>query len=298
MKIVATIVTCASKADFNSMHIEQAKSLLVNAGAELIGIKWLRPEIAFEIYFNKIDINKATEALFLLSKDYDVAVQKDDDNRLKKILLADMDSTMITMESIDRLADELGFGEAVSKITDQGMRGEIDFDNSLRQRIKLFKDTPASSLNIILDKIEYSAGAKTTINTMRNHGAYCALVSGGFTFTTEVVYKKLGFNEHHANQLLIKNNKLTGDVIEPILGPNAKREIFNKLSSKRDVTPSQICTIGDGANDIPMLKAAGLGIAYYGKPIVKKSTEFQINHSDLTTLLYYQGISYGDFITA
>ncbi len=297
MKIVATIVTNVIKADFNSLHIEQAKSLLVNAGADIIKIKWLRPEIAFEIYFSKINMDKAIIVLQPLSKNYDVAVQRHDDNRLKKILLADMDSTMITMESLDKLADELGFGDAVAKITEQGMRGEIDFDSSLRQRVKLLQNMPANSLDIILQQIEYSIGAKTTIKTMRKYGSYCALVSGGFTFTTKVVYRKLGFNEHHANQLLIKDDKLTGDVAEPILGPNAKLEIFNKLSTKMNIKPSQICTIGDGANDIPMLKAAGLGISYYGKPIVKKSTKFQINHSDLTTLLYYQGISYGDFIT-
>ena len=298
MKIVATIVTNAAKADFNSLHIERTKSLLVNAGAELIGIKWLRPEIAFEIYFSNININTAIIALRPLNKNYDVAVQQHDDDRLKKILLADMDSTMITMESLDKLADELGFGDAVAKITDQGMRGEIDFDTSLRQRVKLLKDMPANSLNLVLEQIEYSIGAETTIKTMQKYGAYCALVSGGFTFTTDVVYKKLGFNEHHANRLLIKDGKLTGDVAEPILGPNAKSEIFNRLSSKMNIEPNQICTIGDGANDIPMLKAAGLGISYYGKPIVKESTVFQINHSDLTTLLYYQGISYGDFIIA
>jgi len=292
--MVATIVTNANRAGLQPKHIEQVNYSLSNAGGTITGSKWLRPNIAFEVYFEGLDAIAADHALAGLGEEYDIAVQPAE-NRLKKLLLADMDSTMITLETLDTLAEELGFGAEVRKITDRSMCGELDFATSLRTRVALLKGKPASALNLVLEQIDYMPGAETTVKTLVAHGCYTALVSGGFTFTTEIVYKKLGFDEHHANDLLIEQGKLTGFAGEPILGPHAKLENLNRLCNEKGIKLNEACTIGDGANDIPMLEAAGLGVAYYGKPIVRAKAGFKIDHSDLTTLLYYQGISFDDF---
>ena len=295
MKMVVTLVTHPKKENLTPAEIAAVKSQLSNVGATITGDKWLCPNVACDIYFEGIDQNQANDILTATTARFDIAVQAVN-GRLKKLLLADMDSTMITIESLDTLADELGFGAEVRDITERGMRGELDFEASLRTRVGLLKGKPASALNLVLDQIDYMPGAEIAVKTLVAHGVYTALVSGGFMFTTEVAYKKLGFHEHHANDLLIENGKLTGFVGEPILGPNAKLENLKRLCAEKQIALIDTCTIGDGANDIPMLKSAGLGVAYYGKPIVRENAAFKIEHSDLTALLYYQGIAHEEFV--
>lgn len=285
---VLTVVTHPAKSDLSEADIAHVKSLLSNAGAQHLYCEWLSEGIAFDCYFQGISNDIADQVLSPLRNSFDIAIQVEGGRR-KKLLIADMDSTMITMESLDNLADIFGLGNEVRAITERSMRGEMDFEASLRTRVKLLKGKPASALEQVLAQIEYNAGAKTLVQTMKAYGAYTALVSGGFTFTTKVVAETLGFHEHHSNSLLVENNQITGELGEPISGPHTKCENLARLCKQLMINIEEAATIGDGANDIPMLRAAGLGVSFYGKPIVCENTKFHIKHGDLTALLFYQG---------
>ena len=202
---------------------------------------------------------------------------------------------MIDMESLDVLADELGIGAAVREITERSMEGTLNFEQSLRARVKLLTGMPAAALDKVNGQIPYISGAKTLLQTMKKQGAYTALISGGFTITAEVVAKELGFDEHHANPLPIKEGKILGSLESTLIDPATKASLLADLCRKQDISLIDALAVGDGANDIPMLQGAGLGVAYYGKPIVTESTAYHINHSDLTTLLYFQGYSRREF---
>ncbi len=220
------------------------------------------------------------------------------DQRRKKALLADMDSTLIQQECIDELAIEAGFGERVSKITSRAMRGELEFDSALRERVALLKGQPASIIKKVLEtRIDLMPGAIELLATMKENGAYCALVSGGFTQFTSSIAKTLGFDEHRANSLEVTDGVLTGNVIPPILGKQAKVDALQNVAANRNLNPDEIMAVGDGANDLGMLKLAGSGIALHAKPIVAEQAKFCIDHGDLTALLYIQGYRKSDFVT-
>ena len=211
------------------------------------------------------------------------------ENRRKKLLLADMDSTIVTGETLDDLAAFAGLKEKIAAITTEAMNGQLDFHEALEKRVQLLKDLPTSALKQALAETQISPGAETLIKTMRTHGATCILISGGFTFFTAAIAAQLGFDAHHGNQLEIKEDKLTGRVILPIEDKDSKLNYLNHYAAKKDVQSLQALAIGDGANDLPMLSAAGLGIGYRPKPIVKTSIENIILHGDLSTALYVQG---------
>jgi len=201
-----------------------------------------------------------------------------------------MDSTIITHESLDELADFIGIRDQVEPITARAMRGEIDFEAALRDRVRLLAGQPESLLDRLLnERIHLTGGAKTLVRTMRNNGAFTALVSGGFTFVTEAVAAKVGFQTHRGNVLLIENGVLTGAVADPILDKEAKLESLRALCAERDLVADQVMAVGDGANDIPMLLGAGTGVAFHAKPAVAAAARFKIDHGDLTALLYLQG---------
>lgn len=211
--------------------------------------------------------------------------------REKKLLISDMDSTMIGQECIDEMADCLGLKSSIAAITERAMNGELDFQQALVERVALLKDLPEEALaDVFAKKITFSPGARTLIATMRARGCYCLLVSGGFTFFTARVAAALGFDGQEANQLEMANGKLTGLVQMPILDKQAKLEALQRHCRQFGIGEESVLAIGDGANDLPMLKAAGLGVAYYAKPNVQREIISRINHTDLTTLLYAQGI--------
>lgn len=220
-----------------------------------------------------------------------------DRNRRKKLLFADMDSTIIEQECLDELAGEIGLKEAVSKITERAMRGEIDFDDALRERVALLKDLPLARVNDVIDeKITFTPGAKTLVNTMKAHGAITALVSGGFTLFTQYVADQLGFDLHFANTLDYTGDSLAGTVAEPILGALQKREKLLDLCRQKALDPDDALAIGDGANDRFMIGAAGLGLAYRAKPVLGKTADALITYGDLRTALYFQGYAGSEFI--
>ncbi len=220
-------------------------------------------------------------------------------HRRKKLLVADMDSTMITVECIDELAAELGIKTEVSEITEAAMRGELEFEGALRKRVGLLKGLDTERMNkVFSERISLSRGARTLIHTMKlRANARAALVSGGFTFFTSRVAEQCGFDWHHGNELIVQSGKLTGEVGEPILGQEAKRDTLALYQEKLKLKSAETMAIGDGANDLTMIKEAGTGIAYKAKPIVAKDADAAITHTDLTAALYYQGYRKDEFVT-
>jgi phosphoserine phosphatase len=219
-------------------------------------------------------------------------------NRRKRLLIADMDSTMIEQECIDELGVMAGVGERISDITRRAMRGELDFDGALRERVALLKGLDAGIIDrIIRERITYMPGARTLVATMKAGGAYTALVSGGFTPFTSRVAAQLGFDESQANDLIIRGGRLTGEVGEPILGQQAKVEALRRVAARLGLDSSDALAVGDGANDLAMLSEAGLGVALHAKPHVQEGSLVRINHGDLTALLYLQGYSRSQFVT-
>jgi phosphoserine phosphatase len=218
--------------------------------------------------------------------------------RRKKLLLADMDSTMIGQECIDELADFVGLKEQVAAITERAMRGEIAFEPALRERVALLKGLAASVVETAInERITLTPGGRPLVQTMRAHGAYTALVSGGFTVFTSRIGEAIGFHENRANTLLIEDGRFAGHVTEPILGKAAKLATLKELTASHELSPEQTLAIGDGANDLAMLEAAGLGVAYHAKPAVAAAAQARVEHGDLTALLYAQGFSAQEFVT-
>ena len=227
----------------------------------------------------------------------DVVVQ-DADERRKKALLADMDSTLIQQECIDELAAEAGVGERVADITAKAMRGELEFEPALRERVNLLKGLPLSIIDKVLDeRITLMPGARELVTTMNANGAYSALVSGGFTQFTSRIAETLGFHENRANTLRVDGDSLSGDVVPPILGREAKVQALQDVAALRGIETNDIVAVGDGANDLGMLQLAGSGVALHAKPIVAEQAKFRIDHGDLTALLYIQGYRKADFAT-
>jgi phosphoserine phosphatase len=211
-------------------------------------------------------------------------------NRRKKLLVADMDSTIVGCECLDEVAKLAGHGSAVAAITERAMRGEVDFAAALRERVALLKGAPIELLaRVYAERVRLNAGAKALVATMRANGAKTILVSGGFTFFTERVAVDVGFDAQQANRLLDDGKRLTGEVAEPILGREAKLQALEQAVAKNGLTFDDALAVGDGANDLAMIKRAGLGAAYHAKPTVKEAAGAKIAHSDLTTLLYLQG---------
>jgi phosphoserine phosphatase len=219
-------------------------------------------------------------------------------NRRKRILIADMDSTMIRQECLDELGVVAGVGEKIKGITARAMRGELDFDGALRERVRLLKGLDVAVIDqIIAERIELMPGGKALIATMRANGAYTALVSGGFRQFTSRIGATLGFDENQANELLVKDGKLTGEVGNPILGQAAKVEALKRIAAARGLETQDAIAVGDGANDVDMLIEAGVGVALHAKPHVQESSLIRINHGDLTALLYLQGYRREQFVS-
>jgi len=255
---------------------------------------WLEKHIACDVFVtheNGAALGAHVQAI-VADHPYDAVVQPVH-NRPKKLLISDMDSTMITVECIDELADFVGKKAEVSIITDRAMNGELNFESALTERVALLKGLPVSVLEQCYDeRVKMMPGAKKLVQTMRANGAHAILVSGGFTFFTSRVRDALGFHEDFSNQLETENGLLTGKVIPPILGKEAKLQTLKNACEKLGVSTEDVLAIGDGANDLPMLLAAGLGVAYHAKPVVRAQARAQINHCDLSALGYVQGIPF------
>lgn len=216
-------------------------------------------------------------------------------DRRKRLLLADMDSTVVTSETLDELAGYAGLHDRVAAITRRSMNGEIDFSAALRERVGLLRGLDLAALHATWERTRLTAGARELVATMRAHGAHTALVSGGFTYFTGRVAALCGFAEHRANTLLDDGAVLTGEVGEPILDRDAKLAALKELTARRGLALSETLAVGDGANDLAMIHAAGLGVAFHAKPIVAETTRARIDHADLRALLFIQGYRLNEF---
>jgi phosphoserine phosphatase len=294
MSLVATLICNPADPALDSTLVDGARAILPSPGPA----RWLFDEVAVDIPFEGSDdiaavVHRLREARGDLP--IDIVVQPIALRR-KKLLLADMDSTMIGQECIDELADFAGLKAHVAKITERAMRGEIEFEPALRERVALLKSLPVSVIDEVLKtRIKPTPGGRELVMTMRAHGAYTCLISGGFTLFTSAVAAMLGFQENRANQLVVRDGQLTGEVVEPILGRAAKLAALIELRESFDLDDIDTLAVGDGANDLGMIQHAGLGVAYHAKPAVATAAAARIDHGDLTALLYAQGYRRDEF---
>lgn len=267
-------------------------------------VDWLSPGEAVDIVLSQPlgEEDRSTLAADLAQRLHgqpvDFAIQTlDARDRRKKILIADMDSTMIQQECVDELADEAGVGPYVASITARAMNGEIGFEGALRERVALLRDLPATVIDhVIATRITLMPGGPELVATMKANGAWCALVSGGFTDFTSRIAAMIGFQENRANRLLQADGALTGEVGEPILGRQAKADALNEISARLGLSPADAIAVGDGANDLSMLGLAGTGVALHAKPTVAAQAKIRIDHNDLAALLFVQGYRREEFV--
>ncbi len=291
--VVATLIVDPRSMRLSDAHIAH----LAQAVGGFEQWRWLEDGVAADLLFSApLDAVRAALAAALAGEPADVIVQSAA-HRAKRLLVADMDSTLIGQECVDELAAYAGVGDRVAAITDRAMRGEIAFEPALRERVKLLAGLSESVIaDVLRDRITLSPGARALVQTMRARGAYVAVVSGGFRQFTRAVRDRLGADEDRANILAIHDGKLTGKAIEPILGHDAKLAALKEIAAANGVPLAETLAVGDGANDLAMLKAAGLGVAYRAKPKVAASAAARIDHADLTALLYAQGIPRAEFV--
>ena len=287
---VATLIANPAKAPLQADLVANLRDAW--GGEEAV---WLSPEEAAEFALPARPDTQWQVWDDVQAMDVDLVIQPAQGRR-KKMLLADMDSTMIEQECIDELADEAGVGDRVKAITARAMNGELDFDGALRERVGLLKGMPDSIIDKVLaERISFMPGGAALLATMKANGAYAALVSGGFTAFTARVAAHLGFDENRANTLMIENGVLTGEVAQPILGREAKVSALEEIAARLGLSEDDVMAVGDGANDLGMLGLAGAGVALHAKPSVAAQCDIRINHGDLTALLYLQGYARSDF---
>jgi phosphoserine phosphatase len=295
MSLVATLICNPVDPALDSTVVDGARAILPSPGPA----RWLFDEVAVDIPFTgSEDIAGIAARLRQARGDLpiDIVVQPQAARR-KKLFLADMDSTMIGQECVDELADFAGLKAHVAAITERAMRGEIEFEPALRERVALLKGLPVGTIDEVLKKrITPTPGGRELVATMRAHGAYTCLISGGFTLFTSAVTAMIGFQENRANELKVEDGKLTGEVTEPILGRAAKLATLVELRDAFDLDDIDTLVVGDGANDLGMIRQAGLGIAYHAKPAVAAAAAARIDHGDLSALLYAQGYRRDEFV--
>ncbi len=296
MSLVATLICHPDNPALDSTVLDGARALLPSSHAP----EWLFDEVAADIRFGdgSEDIAAITQRLTAARGDLpiDIVVQPQATRR-KKLLLADMDSTMIGQECVDELADFVGQKARVADLTERAMRGEIAFEPALRERVALLKGLPVGAIEeVIKSRITLTSGGRQLVATMRAHGAWTCLISGGFTLFTQAVGEKVGFQENRGNELVVRDGKLTGEVKEPILGRAAKLATLFELRESFDLDNIDTLVVGDGANDLGMIGEAGLGVAYHAKPAVAEAAQARIDHGDLTALLYAQGYRREEFV--
>ena len=288
---IATLLTNPETPKLDRVAVESLRN--ARGGGDAV---WLDPGVAAEFALEAMPANLWEVWDGFQAMGIDLAVQPAM-GRKKRMLIADMDSTMIQQECIDELADEAGVGPYVAGITARAMNGELEFDAALRARVELLRGLEEAVIaRVIRDRITLMPGGPALVATMRGHGGYAALVSGGFTAFTGAIAGVLGFDENRANTLLVEDGRLTGAVAEPILGRAAKVQALEEISARLGISPADAVAVGDGANDLGMLGLAGMGVALHAKPSVQAECAVRVNHGDLSALLYLQGYRREEFL--
>ena len=288
MSHVLTLVAPAGA--LSPRSVSRVRAALQDIGAAAGTPDWLAPNEAADIPFDGLAAEQADAAARgALGGQAVDAIAQPAEGRRKALLLADMDSTIVTSETLDELAAQAGLKDRIAAITKRAMEGELDFIQALAERVGLLAGLPVSALERTWDASEITPGAAELVSTMRAAGARCILVSGGFAFFTGRVAERLGFHAHHSNTLLVEDGKLTGRVAEPVLDRHAKLATLKRASAELGLPLSATLAVGDGANDLDMVRAAGLGVAFKAKPVVAAAVRARVDHSDLRALLFAQG---------
>ncbi|CAA7620636.1 Phosphoserine phosphatase [Candidatus Terasakiella magnetica] len=299
MDKVLTLIAGHGTDGLDSSLVSEVRGAFRALGAEVGTARWLSPERACDLDFAGLDTRTADSLASRILEGWDVdVVAQASEGRRKRLLVADMDSTMVIGETLDELADFAGIKDHIAGITARAMNGEIGFEAALRERVGLLKGLSAECLQQTWDRIAFTPGAHALVRTMKKHGAFAVLVSGGFEFFTSKVRDACGFDIDIANVLKVEDGKLTGQVGDTIIGREAKLTTLNSYAAKLGITPELAVAVGDGANDLDMLRAAGLGVAFHAKPVVAAEARVRVDYGDLTALLYAQGYTDADFVTA
>ncbi len=293
MKNVVVLLSNPARPALDTGTVQSVLEILRAGGAPVGTPDWLDADIACEIPFDGAPPAGVEAGLAMTGVD---AVILPREGRRKRLLVADMESTMIQNEMLDELADFLGLRGKISAITARAMNGEIDFAGALKERVGLLHGLAVTKLDEAARRIRYTPGGATLLATLKQHDCYCALVSGGFTYFTGPVRTKLGFDADFANRLVHDGKALSGEVEPPILGKEAKLATLQHLAKERGLAISDTLSVGDGANDLPMLQAAGMGIAFHAKPAVAAQAAIRVDHCDLRALLYLQGYRRSEFV--
>ena len=291
---VLTLIATEAATDASGRAAMAARHALSELGATVSDEDWLAPRLVCDIGFDDVPPDQADAACrAALKRELGTAavdvVAQPRAGRKKALLVADMEATIIANEMLDELAEIAGIEAQIAGITRRAMNGEIEFAGALRERVGLLKDLPESALVEAGARIRINPGAASLVATMRKHGAYTALVSGGFRRYADRVRGELGFDIAVANELIVEGGRIAGTVKEPILGKEAKLATLTLLAVERRLSLAAALAVGDGANDLPMIEAAGMGVAYHAKPVVAAAARLRIDHNDLTALLYAQG---------
>ncbi|MFK5634772.1 MULTISPECIES: phosphoserine phosphatase SerB [unclassified Ornithinimicrobium] len=288
---VLTLLAAPARADLTDAAVQE-----VSRSWPLGPARWLAPGVALEVELPVVPVDRWQAWERWQREGVDLVVQPAAGRR-KQVLLADMDSTMVQQECIDELAAQAGVGERVAQITARAMNGELDFAEALHARVALLAGLPTSVVDTVLsERITMTPGGAELVATMRAYGGYAALVSGGFTPFTRAVAGRLGFDEHRANTLEVDGEHFTGRVVEPVVGREAKVAALREVTARLGLTPADAVAVGDGANDLDMLRLAGTGVALHAKPVVAEQTDVRVNHGDLTAVLYLQGYAQDEIV--
>lgn len=300
MDFVLTLVSAPDKARLDTPVLGVIAAALARAGAKVAAPDWLDPGFACDLAFSGLDARPAQDiAKAMLGGDAVDCYAQGTTGRKKRLILCDMDSTIVTAETLDDLSDFVENKAEIDALTQRSIKGEINFTESLIARVALLKGLTEAEFAVAYSKVELSPGAETMIRTLRRDGCYTALVSGGFRYFTSRVAERVGFHIDIANEFEMKDGKTTGQLVPPIVAPDGefgKLGRLHYLADKCGIGIDQAATIGDGSNDIPMLAAAGMGCGYRGKPKVKAATGCQLNYADHTGLLFYMGYRRSEFV--
>jgi phosphoserine phosphatase len=298
MTHVLTLIANPADPRLDDSIAGQVRAALVAHGGRVDKADWLAPRLACDLPFSGLAADAAVRAARGALADAPVdAAALQVHGRRKGLLVADMESTLIENEMLDDLAEMIGIGDEVSAITRAAMNGELDFKNAVRERVALLTGLPIEKMEEAAARMRLMPGARTLVQTMKTHGAFTAIVSGGFLFFTNQIRAQLGADYDQANNLEIASGSLTGEVSEPVLDRDGKLNALKRLAAARGLTIADAISVGDGDNDVPMLQAAGLGVAFRAKKRVAEAVGVRIDHGDLTALLYLQGYRQSEFVS-